>query len=262
MADSAKPFSTLDILGFSVSTASPAEIDAWLRTTLASERAECRHLVTLNPEYVMAAGREPAFAEALREADIATADGVGIVLAARAIHGRGFTRVTGVDLIERLAAIGGELGAGIFLLGAGPGIGELAAQRLVERFPRCRVAGTWSGGSPDPAHDGEAIQRVAASDARVVLVAYGAVGQVQWIARNRAALAERGVRLAIGVGGALDYLSGSVKRPPVWVQQSGMEWLYRLARERWRWRRQAVLPVFAAKVAVAAAGTRIRRRGG
>jgi hypothetical protein len=78
-----------------------------------------------------------------------------------------------------------------------------------------------------------------------VLVAYGAPGQVHWIARNQRELAEMGVRLAIGVGGTLDYLAGRVPRAPAPVRAVGLEWLYRLIRQPWRWRRQRVLPGFA-----------------
>ena len=78
-----------------------------------------------------------------------------------------------------------------------------------------------------------------------MLVGYGAPAQVIWIQRNRAALADAGVRVAVGVGGALDYLAGSVSRAPQLVRASGLEWAYRLVREPWRWRRQLALPIFA-----------------
>jgi N-acetylglucosaminyldiphosphoundecaprenol N-acetyl-beta-D-mannosaminyltransferase len=81
-----------------------------------------------------------------------------------------------------------------------------------------------------------------------VLVGYGAPAQVLWIERNRAALDDAGVRIAIGVGGALDYLAGTVRRAPEPVRALGLEWAYRLVREPWRWRRQLALPKFAVLV--------------
>jgi N-acetylglucosaminyldiphosphoundecaprenol N-acetyl-beta-D-mannosaminyltransferase len=78
-----------------------------------------------------------------------------------------------------------------------------------------------------------------------VLVAYGAPLQELWIARNLARL-EAGV--GIGVGGAFDYLSGTVARAPEWMRRAGLEWLYRLVRQPWRARRMAVLPLFALEV--------------
>lgn len=196
----------------------------------------------------MAARHNVHFANALRGADLVTADGIGIVLAARLIEGVVVARVTGVELVEGLAKISAEQGAGIYFLGASPGVGRQAGMQLAKRFPGLVVAGDWAGGSPDAADDVETVDRIMASGARIVLVAYGAPGQVLWIARNQGALTQAGVRIAIGVGGAFDYLSDTIQRPPALVRKIGLEWLARLVREPWRWRRQAVLPIFAAMV--------------
>jgi N-acetylglucosaminyldiphosphoundecaprenol N-acetyl-beta-D-mannosaminyltransferase len=234
-----------------------AEIDVWLTRALRDPWDEhCREIITLNPEYVMAARREPAFAGAIVQAELVTADGAGVAVAARLIHGTRVGRVTGVDLVERLAALSGELTAPLYLLGAAPGVAAAAGAKLAEQYPGVRLAGAWGGGTPDPAHDEETLGRIARSGARMVAVAYGAPAQVVWIERNRAALARAGVRLAIGVGGALDYLSGAVWRPPRLVRRLGLEWLLRLLIEPRRWRRQTVLPVFAVKVLAAALGER------
>jgi N-acetylglucosaminyldiphosphoundecaprenol N-acetyl-beta-D-mannosaminyltransferase len=93
------------------------------------------------------------------------------------------------------------------------------------------------------------------------VVAYGAPGQVVWIERNRAALAEAGVRVAVGVGGVLDFLAGTKPRAPRLVRRAGLEWLYRLIREPWRWQRQAVLPVFALRVLIEKLWRRGNRAG-
>jgi N-acetylglucosaminyldiphosphoundecaprenol N-acetyl-beta-D-mannosaminyltransferase len=199
----------------------------------------------------MLARRDEAFRRILGQADVITADGIGVLVAARLIVGnraRWLERVTGVELVDWLAAESGVAGAPLFLLGAAPGAAAEAAARLRERFPESRIAGWWAEGSADPAHDAETIARIAASGARVVLVAYGAPGQVLWIERNRDALGQAGVALAIGVGGALDFLAGRVPRAPRFVRRFGLEWLYRLLREPWRWRRQLVLPLFAVLV--------------
>lgn len=197
----------------------------------------------------MAARGEPALTATLRAADLVLADGVGVVLAARLLAGARLERITGVDLTAQLAALSGENDAPLFLLGAGPGVAEGARVTLREQFPAARIAGVWDGGTPTPADDEAALARIAGAGARVVLVAYGAPAQVQWIARNQAALGAAGVRLAIGVGGAFDFISGHVKRAPVPVRRVGLEWLYRLLREPWRWRRQLALPRFMIAVA-------------
>ena len=224
----------------------------WMESTLGSSVPGCRHLVTLNPEYVMMARHDPAFRSSLQRADRTTADGIGVVLAARWLwpaetHKRPLERVTGVDLVEHIARLGP---AGVFLLGGAPGVAAGAAARLMHRWPGFVPAGSWDGGSADPVDDRESIERIGQSAARVVLVAYGAPGQILWIARNQDALGRQGVRLAIGVGGTFDYLAGVVPRAPRWMRQAGLEWLYRLVREPWRWKRQRVLPLFAVRVFV------------
>jgi N-acetylglucosaminyldiphosphoundecaprenol N-acetyl-beta-D-mannosaminyltransferase len=80
---------------------------------------------------------------------------------------------------------------------------------------------------------------------QVLLVAFGAPKQELWIDRLRDQLE---VSVAVGVGGAFDYLAGRVPRAPVWMRRAGLEWLHRLVRQPWRARRMAALPVFAVKV--------------
>ncbi len=252
----------LDILGLPVDPGGADDAARWLRATLRSAGPGCRHLVTLNPEYVMMARHDPAFRAALRAADLVTADGVGIVLAARwlwpdALGEARLERITGVDLVERIAQLDGGRA---FLLGGAPGVAATAAERLTHRWPGFVPAGFWDGGSADPAADRESLDRIARSGARVVLVAYGAPGQVLWIARNQDALGRAGVRLVIGVGGTFDFLAGAVPRAPGWMRRIGLEWLYRLVREPWRWRRQRVLPLFAIRVLFTGIAHRLPRR--
>jgi N-acetylglucosaminyldiphosphoundecaprenol N-acetyl-beta-D-mannosaminyltransferase len=250
----------LDLLGVPVDALDAPAVERWLLEALAEPwDGSCRHLVTLNPEYVMAARADAAFTAAIRGADLVVADGVGVVVAARLIHGARLPRVTGVAVTERLVALSGERAAPVFLLGAGAGVADAAASRLVAKLPGASIAGVWDGGSPDRQDDAEALARIRASGARVVLVAYGAAGQVGWIVRNQDTLAEMGVRLAVGVGGAFDFLSGRVSRAPDLVRRLGLEWLYRLAKEPWRWRRQLALPRFATLALLAALRHRLRQ---
>jgi N-acetylglucosaminyldiphosphoundecaprenol N-acetyl-beta-D-mannosaminyltransferase len=197
--------------------------------------------VTLNPELVMRARRDAGLARIIRAARLVTADGVGVVWALRLAGGRIPERVTGVDLALALAERAAVEGYPIFLLGAGPGVAQAAARALIQRFPGLHVAGCWDG-SPQPRDDAEATERIGASGARLALVAYGAPAQEMWITRNLPALP--GV-VALGIGGALDMLAGRTPRAPSWMRAVGLEWLYRLARQPWRWRRMLALPQFA-----------------
>ena len=197
----------------------------------------------------MRARRDAGLAHVIRAARLVTPDGMGILWAMRLAGRRVPERVTGVDLTLALAERAAEAGYPIFLLGAGPGVAQAAAEALSERFPGLRVAGCW-GGSPRPRDDAEAVARIQASGARLALVAYGAPAQELWIARTLPALP--GV-VALGVGGALDMIAGRIPRAPGWMRAAGLEWLYRLAREPWRGRRMLALPRFALVAGRAAA---------
>lgn len=155
--------------------------------------------------------------------------------------------VPGSELVYLLAERAAKRDWPLFLLGAAPGVAEVAAAVLGERYPGLHVVGTYAG-SPDAAENDALVARVNASGAALLYVAYGAPRQDKWIARNRHALTS--VRVAIGVGGSLDFVTGRAARAPQWAQRLGLEWLHRLAKEPWRWRRMRALPRFAWRVMV------------
>lgn len=234
---------SLDILGVRVDDVTYDEALALLCEYIASGRPH--YVVTPNPEFVMAARRDPAFRAALAGAALAVPDGGGLLLAGR-LWGRPFReQVRGTDLVYRLAAIGARAGHRWFLLGAGPGVAAAAGRRLMAQYPGLRVVGTYAG-SPHPADDPATRGAVqAAGPVDVLLVAYGAPRQECWMARNVPTL---GVPVAIGVGGVLDFLAGRTPRAPRWLRDLGLEWLFRLLVQPWRWRRQLALPQFALHV--------------
>ncbi|MHB8572697.1 MAG: WecB/TagA/CpsF family glycosyltransferase [Candidatus Dormibacteria bacterium] len=199
------------------------------------------HVVTVNPEFVMLARRDPGFRGVLEDAALSVADGRGCVWAARRRGARLRDRVTGVDLVSEVARRASETQAGIFLLGAAPGVAAEASATLEARFPGLIVSGTHSG-SPAPQDEEEILARVRASGARILLVAFGTPAQEFWLNR---CLARSGARVGIGVGGAFDYISGRKRRAPAFMQRSGLEWLHRLLSEPRRARRMSVLPGFA-----------------
>jgi len=151
--------------------------------------------------------------------------------------------VAGVDLVQPLAAMCSRRGFRLFLLGAAPGVAAGLAASLRDANPGLEVAA--HAGSPDSSDDVETVHRIHDHRAQVLLVAYGAPAQELWFDRLKGRL---DVSVAIGVGGAFDYLTGRVPRAPAWMRRAGMEWLGRLVRQPWRVRRMAVLPVYAIKV--------------
>ncbi len=246
------------LLGSPLDIAPRAEILATVDRRLSESSAQCLHVATSNPEYVMEARSNPEFLASLDRADIVTCDGIGTLIASKILASDDRAeRLSGADLTEYLAERSGlQVGGGVFLLG---GMDSVAASRSLQRaFPSARIAGGWSGGSPGPEHDAESIRRIAVSGADVVLVAYGAPGQVVWADRNLDRLSEAGVRVAVGIGGVLDYWSGHSQRAPERWQRYGFEWLFRLTRQPWRWRRQIAL----AKFAFLVCWTAILQRGG
>jgi len=202
------------------------------------------HLVaTVNPEFVMRARVDHEFARVLESADLCLADGSGVVWAARRQGCPIREPVTGVDLIPQLAALCPRRHFRLFLLGAAPGVAADFASRLRTDHPDLDVKA--HAGSPDPSSDAESLALIHAHKPHVLLVAYGHPNQELWIDRLSDSL---GVAVAIGVGGAYDYLTGRVPRAPAWMRRAGLEWLFRLVRQPWRIRRMAVLPLYALRV--------------
>ncbi|RAQ96434.1 WecB/TagA/CpsF family glycosyltransferase [Thermogemmatispora tikiterensis] len=211
------------------------------RRRASGNRLPCSQVVTVNPEFVMEARRNPAFRQAINEAALNVPDGIGVVWATRYLGQPAPERITGTDLIPALAERCAAHGYRLYLLGAAPGVAEATAARLCARFPGLQIAGTYAG-SPDPADEEAILQRLVAAQADLLCVAYGAPAQELWIWRN---LSRLPVAVAMGVGGAFDFLSGRKKRAPRAWQRLGLEWLYRLYHEPWRWRRMLALPHFA-----------------
>lgn len=197
-------------------------------------------VATVNPEFILTARRNPEFRRVLAETDLNLPDGANLVRAARWLGYPLAERVGGSDLVWLLVERAARCGWKVFFLGGQEGIAAAAARRLSEAYPGLRVAGTWAG-SPDPREAPALVRRVNDSGADILLVAYGAPAQDLWIANNRTRLQ---AHVAMGVGGAFDFISGQVPRAPQWMQQAGFEWLYRLVRQPWRWRRQAGLGLF------------------
>ena len=189
----------------------------------------------------MHARRDAGFAAILESAELCLADGWGVVWAARRQGCALAAPVAGADLVPALAGVCARWGWSLFLLGARPGVAEAAAEHLQELAPGLKIAGTHAG-SPAPEDDETIVTLIKAAAPQVLLVAYGHPHQELWIARNRERLQ---LPLAIGVGGAFDYVAGRVRRAPAWMRRAGLEWLFRLVRQPWRVRRMAVLPIFA-----------------
>ncbi len=227
------------ILGVRVHAISRALTVAWIDAWLASRQSA--QVVTVNPEIVMRARRDPTYGELLEQSRLNVPDGAGIVAAARLRRLSISERVTGVDLVDDLAGLAAVHGYRLLLAGAAPGVADRAAAELQRRHPAL-IPPTTMVGESGPDGDAEAQAVIHATRPHIVLAAYGAPAQEHWIDRN---LRDVTPVVGIGVGGTLDYLAGRIPRAPEPMRRLGLEWTYRLAREPWRWRRMRALPEFA-----------------
>ena len=239
----------VDILGVGFDRV--ALVDAVAEIERCLDLGERTFIITANPEFVMLCREDPELAAIAAGADLVVPDGTGAVVAARLLGDPLPGRAPGRLLVDRVAALASERRLSMFLLGAAPGIAERAAATLRGRHPELRIAGTYAGSADD---DADVLPRVVAAAPDVVLVAFGMPKQERWIARNLPRLPS--ARVAVGVGGSLDYLAGAAKPPPGIVHAIGLEWLWRLVRDPKRWRRQRVLPRFVVLVLLA----RMRRK--
>lgn len=264
---------SVDILGVQVDAVTKRELLAALGRDLKSGKRV--RIVTVTNEIIMRAASDPAYLRIVNAADYRIPDSTGILWAATYLNKplRGPLRrlrsrtqawwllvwlaiwpsrakrvitetVPGSELSFDLAALCAKFGYGLYLLGGAPGVAEAAADRLREHYPKLTVNGSGHGRYvPTAAADRSTRAAVAAAKPRIVLVAYGAPKQEQWIARNLGKLPKPVV--AIGVGGTLDYLAGAqsvhgggaAKQPPSVVRRHGFEWLWRLFTQPSRWRR-------------------------
>src|SRR5437588_9565709 len=204
----------------------------------------CQQIVTVNTEFVMAAQKNSEFRQTINSAALAVADGIGVVWATRFVGYPTPERITGTDILVALAKRCAEKGYRLYLLGAAPGIAEQAGVCLQALAPGLQLAGTYAG-SPAPTEEDAIIERIHAANTDILCIAYGAPAQDLWIYRN---LSRLPVALAMGVGGAYDFLSGRQQRAPQSMQRLGLEWLYRVYREPWRGKRMLALPHFLIQV--------------
>lgn len=205
------------------------------------------YVVTPNPEFIQTAKKDEEFRSLLNGADLAVADGIGVIYAAKILGRPLKEKVTGIGLASGLCERMAKKGQKLFLLGAKPGVAEEAGEKLRARYPGLTICGVHDGYFTD---DTPVVEQIKRSQADVVFVCLGAPKQEKWMARNGEAC---GAKLLLGLGGSLDVFAGQVKRAPEGWQKLGLEWLYRLIKQPSRIGRMARLPL----VLVEAAGARM-----
>ncbi len=199
-------------------------------------------IIAVNPEKVMKGEKNPDLRVLINSATYQIPDGVGILLASKLKGGQIRSRVTGVDMMERLLQFAQEEGHGVFLYGAKEEVVSKAADNIGNKYPGITISGYQNG----YIKNNEAlIQQINASGAKLLFVAMGSPRQELWIRENMPKL---NTLVYQGVGGSFDVFAGHVKRAPKLYRKFGIEWLYRLMKEPKRLKRQMALPQFLVKV--------------
>ena len=227
----------IDILGVSFDNITPEEAVAAGMRLLDGEKTG--YVVTPNPEFILEARKNPVFRTDLAGAALTLADGIGVIYAAKILGTPVRGKVTGIGFASGLMAEMAKQGKKLYLLGAKPGVARLAGEKLMETHPGLVVCGTHDGYFKEEESPAIAAE-ICALGADAVFVCLGAPKQERWMATYGETT---GAKLLAGLGGSLDIFAGTVERAPEGWQKLGLEWLYRLKKEPWRWKRMIRLPL-------------------
>lgn len=196
------------------------------------------HMIfTPNPEMLVLAQKDTYFAEVLQESSLNLCDGIGI----RLLSGLKVPKVAGVDFMTNLLGLAQEKGKSVYLLGTGSStVLKQAQDKLRVTYPQLNICGTHPGleikigenydrivNLVNTQENDKIIDDIIDTSPDILIVAFGHGKQEKWIYENLPHLPS--VRMALGVGGAIDYLSNNVRRAPKWIQSLGLEWLFRLS---------------------------------
>ncbi len=224
---------TIDLFGMKIDavdmTSAVERVAEWCA---APREASCRYVVTPNVDHAVMFQTNDALREAYASASLVLADGAPVVLASRLLGKNLPERVAGSDLVPALfTAASQEKPLRVFLLGAGPGVGERAAAAIRRRWAGVEVVGTLSppmGFENDDVENKKILEAVSAAEPDLVLIGLGAPKQELWVSRHADRLE---AKAALCIGATIDFLAGEKSRSPRWMQKVGLEWLHRVATE-------------------------------
>lgn len=195
-------------------------------------------IFTPNTEMIVLAQKDGFFKNVLNKADLSLPDSLGVAKKA------GVKRITGEKMMMSLIKLADQKGFRVFLLGGKAGVAEKAAEILKKQYPKLKIKGFEGPENVSKASKIEhikAIKMINDFKTDLLLAGFGHQKQEEWIYLNRQKLK---VKTAMGVGGSIDKIVKPWLRAPKWVQSLGLEWLYRLAVEPWRIKRQMALIKF------------------
>lgn len=200
---------------------------------------ESRYVCICNSHSVVTARQDTDFGRVIDAADMATPDGAPVAWMLRRLGFSQQQRINGPDLMWKYCALAEQQQQSIFLYGATPETLEVLQAKLAFAYPKLVIAGAISPPFRSLSADEDAaiVERINQSGAGTVWVSLGCPKQEQWMANHRGRINA----VMVGVGAAFDYHAGTIRRAPLWMQKSGLEWLYRLCSEPRRlWKRYLV----------------------
>ncbi|MFH0912172.1 MAG: WecB/TagA/CpsF family glycosyltransferase [Patescibacteria group bacterium] len=263
---------TVDILGIKIDTFTAVQALEYIVQLADDGRGH--YVVTPNPEFIMQALSNNDFREIVNNADLALPDGVGILWAAKYLsmplsscrwlatpqaywrwlwlgaciifNPKLLTdvipeRITGADMVWELSKLAAERGWGVFLLGAAPGVAKEASEHLEWLYPNLVIAGAMAG--PPYDNEAEVVKQINDSKPKFVFLAFPASEQLRWMKDYKQQFPGT---IMMGIGGALDFITGGValnaptgsaqkaRRAPEWLQNRGLEWVWRYLTQPWR----------------------------
>ncbi len=238
---------TTNLFGYEIVSISYSSLLKKLKQHLVKKN-DLLTIFTPNPEQLVVAKKNKSFAKTLGMADVLLPDGVGLLLAS---HGQIPERITGLDVAQDLLNFAVSKQLKVLIIG-GRGYLGLSYQSLEVKDAKKQSSGSgvyWLEGYKDvylPTDIEEIkVDRVVKKlRPDIIFVAFGVVAQEEWVLRKKDLLGNTGVSLVMVVGGAFDVLLGKILRASKWMRWLGLEWLYRLFKEPWRWRRQLRLLEF------------------
>ena len=234
-------------------------VSSWLN----DEQSQCQFVVTPNVDHVVQLQVNPRMRQAYEAASLVVADGWPLVTAARLLKKPLPERVPGSDLVPQLFANAiPHRQLRTYLLGAGVGVAERAAEHIEQRWPNVSVVGTNSpplGFENDPQLCDALVQSVDDAQPHLLIVGLGAPKQEIWLQNYQHRLS---TRAAVAAGATIDFLAGEQSRAPVWVQQVYLEWLYRIGTDPRRLALRYLRDAWEFPQIVADEWLRLRRRRG
>ncbi len=201
-------------------------------------------IFTPNAEIIMCAQDDAEMMKILNNADMCTADGIGVVYGSKILKDPVPERVAGFDLVCALLERISKTDNGVFLFGAKPGVAEIAKEKIEEKYPGLSVVGCRNGYFKTE-DEPDIVRQINQSGAKLLLVCLGAPKQEKWISAHKH---ELNVNLCMGVGGTIDVFAGVAKRAPEIFIKLNLEWAYRIIKNPSRMGRFAALPKFVIKV--------------